>query len=136
MDSTIATMSLSTLPAVCSSGVYSSFLAWSTEPAALSYCSANFPLPVVTTTMTATSTVQNTVTEAARIQNAVRQFGGGRRGRWSSILQQRAGIISTACSCIETPKIVTVCSSFSISLTLGKLTPLSDNGPANDYNHD
>jgi hypothetical protein len=95
------------LGSVCSSGIYKNLLFLSNYAPAESYCSVHYPVPAATVTVTASAakkgrrhpqpatTTSKTTTIAASNNKA--------QATWSSLLSSAHAIISTACSCIETP---------------------------------
>jgi hypothetical protein len=105
---TIITTPVQAAPgAVCSSGIYKELLALSAYPAAESFCSSRFPLPV--------STVYSTVSPGGKHKRAsttstttTKKAASGLASILSNLEKNAESIISTACSCIETKRTITV----------------------------
>ena len=111
--------------AACSSGIYKALLPLSNYAPAESYCSQHYPQPAVTVTATQkkkvkrATTVPTTTTMTTKASTTTSKTSmttskttsqSPQESQWSSLLKAAGSIISTACSCIETPVTVTVSS--------------------------
>ena len=105
---------------VCSKLPYDLILPFSNYPPAESFCSSHYPIPPVTITTTVTSTVTpgNDKREAKTKKTTVKTTptttakttADARSKAWAACTSQLAlsGVLSTACSCIETTPTTTV----------------------------
>jgi hypothetical protein len=104
---------------VCSSGVYGELVPLLAQyPIALSFCSAVYPIQCTsaklgkrasTTTVTPSSTTTKAsttiTTKASTTKTTTTTTQNAQSSAWSKCQQQPANVVSTICSCIETPKV-------------------------------
>lgn len=89
----------------CDRGIYVALLPLSNYPPAESLCSAQFPPPENTVTVTAGHLQRRRTASASSVSVAA---GDGSPSLWSSLVLQPKSILETFCSCIETSRTITV----------------------------